>query len=338
MNMTINTKREHTVHPMISVIVPVYNVEKYLRGCLDSVLNQTFTDFEVICVNDGSTDSSPEILAEYQKKGVRVISQKNQGLSMARNVGLKSAVGTYVYFLDSDDSLHPQALECLSGWAVKYGADLVVSSFQRVKGAPTKHKVVNCHKVPVKLTYHSLKLLKDKWMFHISINAWGKLYKKTLIEPLAFIPGIYFEDFPYTVCLMKKHPKTVVSRVPLYYYTENDNSITHSNWSVKKLTDYCVGLDAIFECYQDNPKELNYIKNYFFPKIIKQAFNCTFRYADDETLVQVLRIYQQYFIRLREKGLMSFRGHKVTRYWAYRKLMAAKDVSGLLPMMKRIFK
>lgn len=98
--------------PKISVVIPVYNVENYLRQCLDSVINQTLDDIEIICVNDGSTDSSPDILEEYSRKDsrIRIISQENMGLSGARNTGMKYIKGEYVYFLDSDDYIELDAL------------------------------------------------------------------------------------------------------------------------------------------------------------------------------------------------------------------------------------
>ena len=326
-------------NPMISVIIPVYNVEKYLKACLDSVLNQTFSDYEIICVNDGSADSSPAILADYQRKGILVITQENQGLSVARNVGAAHARGQYVYFLDSDDTIHPQMLACLYAWVTRFDADLAVCQLQRVRQVPTTFDAIDCDRVRGTVTTDPLRLLGDKGRFHIPVNACIKLYKKSLIVDLAFIPGIYFEDFPFAVCLMKKHPKTVVSRLPLYFYMENQSSITHSNWTVKKLTDYCVGLEAIIACYQDSPKEFAYISKHIFPKVIKQAFNSIFRRMDDPVgLVQVLQVYQRFFIHLNEKGGFSYKGHKLSRYWAYRRLMKAKDVAVVIPMMKRIFK
>ena len=101
--------------PKISVIIPVYNVEEYLPVCLDSVLAQTFSDFEAVCVNDGSPDNSAAILEKYAKKDARikVVSRPNGGLSAARNTGLENACGEYIYFLDSDDYIHPQLLEIL---------------------------------------------------------------------------------------------------------------------------------------------------------------------------------------------------------------------------------
>lgn len=101
--------------PSVSVIIPVYNVDKYLRECLDSILAQTLQEWELICINDGSTDGSSAILAEYAAKDnrINVIKQQNRGQGAARNIGLKQAVGEYIYFLDSDDYLVPDALERL---------------------------------------------------------------------------------------------------------------------------------------------------------------------------------------------------------------------------------
>ena len=117
----------------VSVIVPVYNVEIYLADCLDSVLQQTLKDIEIICINDGSTDKSPEILAEYAKKDPRItiISQENKGLSSARNRGLEVATGEYVAFLDSDDWVDPDYYEKLYNTAVKYDAQIACSGYKR---------------------------------------------------------------------------------------------------------------------------------------------------------------------------------------------------------------
>lgn len=111
--------------PKLSVIVPVYNVEPYLSEALDSVINQTYKDMEIICVNDGSTDNSPSILNEYAKKDsrIKIINQENQGLSEARNVGMRASVGSYIYFFDSDDILAPHAMEKSIKLLEKYDAD-----------------------------------------------------------------------------------------------------------------------------------------------------------------------------------------------------------------------
>ena len=119
---------------MISIIVPVYNVEKYLSRCLDSILVQTYRDFELILVDDGSTDRSGAICDEYASRDERIklIRQSNQGLSVARNVGLDAARGDYIGFVDSDDYIHPETYQILLDALLKYDADLSVCGFNYV--------------------------------------------------------------------------------------------------------------------------------------------------------------------------------------------------------------
>ena len=120
--------------PAISIIIPVYNVEKYLRRCLDSVLNQTFTDWQAICVNDGSPDGSGEILAEYAARDSRfiIVNKENGGLSDARNAGLPHATGEYIMYLDSDDFIHPQTMEIAYHMARRDNSDIVSFTYDRV--------------------------------------------------------------------------------------------------------------------------------------------------------------------------------------------------------------
>ena len=118
----------------ISIIIPVYNVEKYLRECLNSILNQTFQDFEIICVDDGSTDKSLEILQEYKRKDDRfvILQQRHSGAGSARNNGIRLAAGKYIQFLDSDDYFEPTLLEEMFDHAEKFDADLTVCSSRKV--------------------------------------------------------------------------------------------------------------------------------------------------------------------------------------------------------------
>ena len=117
--------------PKISVIVPVYNVQNYLRQCLDSIIGQSFSNFEMICINDGSTDDSPQILEQYAAldSRIRIISQPNRGLSAARNAGLAQATAEYIFFIDSDDYIEPDTLEKLFDTARRTGADLTCADF-----------------------------------------------------------------------------------------------------------------------------------------------------------------------------------------------------------------
>ena len=178
--------------PKISVILPIYNVEKYLRRCLDSVLNQTFTDFEAICVNDGSPDKSLHILEEYAAKDsrIKIVTQENQGLSMARNNGLKVAKGDYIYFLDSDDAIHPKLLEIAYTFASKNNADMVCFGFEKSDGIEYAPKNINIENLKYKVTDNPLNLALSNSKFRIPFNVWTKFYKKEILNGINFIKGI----------------------------------------------------------------------------------------------------------------------------------------------------
>ena len=239
--------------PKISIIIPVYKVEKYLSGCLNSVLSQTFTDWEAICVNDGSPDGCDKILAEYAQKDNRfkVITQENQGLSMARNNGLKEASGDYIYFLDSDDTIHPQCLEIAYTFAIKYNAELVNFSFYKENKDYFKITPINIKKVKKKITSNPVFLGTYKGKYRIQFNVWTKLYKKELLEDIKFIPNIHFEDFPHTFAVLSKKPKTVVLDEKLYFYTSNPDSITLKKASPKQIKDLYTGINYVYDIYKE---------------------------------------------------------------------------------------
>lgn len=175
--------------PKISVIVPVYNVEKYLSECLDSIINQTFPDFEIICVNDCSTDKSGNILEDYSRKDNRIkifYHQFNQGLGAARNTGLKNAHGKYVQFLDSDDYFELTLLEEMYNHAEKYGADMTVCSINRIgkEGNIINYKnpnsPIDLDKTPLETPFCWKDYKKDIFsMFNVAV--WNKLYLKEML-------------------------------------------------------------------------------------------------------------------------------------------------------------
>lgn len=172
----------------ISIIIPIYNVEKYLRECLDSILNQTFQNFEIICVDDGSTDKSLEILEEYKNRDERFIllKQEHEGAGSARNKGIEFARGKYIQFLDSDDYFEPDMLEELYNHAEKYDADMVVCSSRKVddqkniveSGNPISP--INTNITPREKPF-CWKDFKEDIFCLFNVPAWNKLYLKELI-------------------------------------------------------------------------------------------------------------------------------------------------------------
>lgn len=232
----------------VSVVIPVYNVEKYLKECLDSVCNQTLANIEIICVNDGSTDSSLDILNEYAKNDdrIKIISQPNQGLGASRNRGLKESSGKYVYFIDSDDYIDLTCLEKLLDNAVSNDSDLVLFKFQNVDDYNNLHKRRADFKIDDifgKIDYNDFTFTYNDVRRHVMNSAYSaclKLYRKEFIDSFEFPVGLNFEDVVVHVEVMLNAER--ISFVPefLYYYRSNPDSIsntTESGYDIFKVID-----------------------------------------------------------------------------------------------------
>lgn len=214
----------------ISIIIPVYNVEKYLRECLDSILAQTFQDFEIICVDDGSTDKSLEILQEYKRKDDRfvILQQRHAGAGAARNHGLKLAEGKYIQFLDSDDYFEPTLLEELYTKAEKFGSDLTVCSSRKVddEGNITESRnpnsPINLDKTPLGKPF-SRQDFKDDIFCLLTPIPWNKLYLKSLIldNGIEFPPINICEDIAFVHACVACAKKILVFDTELINYRYN---------------------------------------------------------------------------------------------------------------------
>lgn len=218
---------------MISVIVPVYKVEPYLRQCVDSILNQKYRDLEVLLIDDGSPDKCGEICDEYWKKDkrVRVFHTENRGLSAARNLGLKEARGDYIGFVDSDDWIEPEMYEVLLRRVEETGADITVCGFiyEYISGPMT----VNLDEA-VYSNETALRLLLDE---KISNHAWNKLYKKTVFRRIEFPEGVYFEDIAIMHRIMEGIDIVASVASIQYHYRQRADSISKIN-NAKSLIDY----------------------------------------------------------------------------------------------------
>ena len=235
----------------ISIIIPVFNTEKYLKECLDSVFSQSFKDFEVICINDGSTDNSRDILNEYASKYdcLHIIDQENSGLSASRNVGMDKAKGKYILFLDSDDILEESVLSETYVICEEKSLDLLI--FKMIEFDDET-------RVRSKYDYFEMDLLKshvqdnvfcyedakDK-LFRISVTAQGKLYKRELLEGIRFIQGIIFEDNPFFIELYLNAKRVYFYDKYLYLKRVRSDSIIHSYF--EKFSDVITVYNIIHE-------------------------------------------------------------------------------------------
>ena len=220
----------HT-QPEISVIIPVYNSELYLKECLDSLLEQTFGDWEAICINDGSTDGSAEILADYAARDPRihVFSQENRGLGATRNKGITEAHGRYIAFLDSDDMFNPDFLEQLYAEAQSSGADVVMGSTRYE--SPKK-----AHLDAVPAAGEALNTFMERVMALPHGGACNKIYLSTMLREhdLRFHEGVYWEDNLFTLRVCHEAHIFVTQPTAIYRYIMHENSIVHHHEYAEK--------------------------------------------------------------------------------------------------------
>ncbi len=227
-------------YPIISVIIPVYNVERYVADCLKSVIGQTFKPIEIICVNDGSTDKSGEICLEYMKKDsrIKVIEQENLGLSEARNTGIRASRGQFIAFVDSDDWLRENYLETLYELCKRFNCDIAQCEFLEVEDTATlTNDTVSLSQSysGVKLDRHTFVLnffFKDGWR---CIPVWNKLYAKYLFEDVSFRRGKQHEDEFFTYNIAWRTPFIAVTKEPLYFYRQRKNSIMGGGFTKSHL-------------------------------------------------------------------------------------------------------
>lgn len=247
--------------PQISIIVPVYNVEPYIRKCLDSIKAQTFTDFEAIIVDDASPDNSINIAREFAEADPRfvILTRENGGLSAARNTGLDYATGKYIAFIDSDDFVAPNYLEVLYNACEDNGADMASCAFTyhydsngfRKKQLFIMKDCVLEHDEAVSM------IIKDR---SIHNYAWNKLYKRTLFtEHNIKYPTMYFEDVVTSARIIYYANKLAVSEKCLYYYVKRPGSIL-STMNVKKINDFLHSVLIVCNFYMFNGEYEKYKK------------------------------------------------------------------------------
>lgn len=239
----------------ISVVVPVYKVRDYLRRCVDSILSQSFRDFELILVDDGSPDDCGKICDEYAEMDNRVyvIHQENQGLSEARNTGiewaLKNSDSEWITFIDSDDWVHEDYLKVLLEMALKYNVDLSICNCVK-----TSQYSVEIEKTEVSaLTFSP----EDFWCFRQYGGAWAKLYKKNHFQEIRYPKGLLYEDIFVTYRLLFMQKEVVYIETPLYFYYLRDDSITKSAWNPRVMAQL-KGMEEQMDFYKKN----GYIRAY----------------------------------------------------------------------------
>ena len=220
---------------LISVIVPIYNVEKYTNKCVDSLINQTYKNLEIILVDDGSLDNCGNICDSYKKKDsrIKVLHKKNGGLSDARNKGFKISTGEYVTFIDSDDFVSNDYVDYLYNLLKKYNADISIILPQKFNDS--KEFVIKNKKEKIKIynPYDAIETMLYQKEFDNA--AWGKLYSRKIMEGILFPVGKLYEDISTTYKYFLNSSKIVYSNQKKYYYLQRHDSIMGSKFKVKEM-------------------------------------------------------------------------------------------------------
>jgi len=214
---------------LISVVVPCFQVEAYLKGCIESIMAQSFKDFEVILVDDGSTDSTGKMCDAYaeQYSAIRVIHKANGGLSDARNAGIEHSNGEYICFVDSDDTLHPDYLGILYRTLIDTDSDISVCAYREVYEPYNGTTPISDMQT---VTYSGKEAVRELILSDKLMNyAWNKLYKKELFSEVRYPVGKCWEDIGATYKLFEESSRVTYTNAPLYFYLRRKGSITASN-------------------------------------------------------------------------------------------------------------
>lgn len=232
---------------LITIVVPIYNVERYLRRCVDSLISQSYENLEILLINDGSPDHSLDICKEYQTKDarVRVISQENKGLAYTRNVGVSEAKGEYIMFVDSDDYIHKDMAKILMTNLQKSNADLSACGHLEVHENGYQNCLNKKHFLKTYTPEEALKVFM--FTYEIDIINCNKLFSKKLFAGIEYPTGKLFEDHYTVYKLIARCSKVVFDSRPLYYYCKRGDSIGGSVFSNKNLQ----LLDAIHQEVED---------------------------------------------------------------------------------------
>ena len=308
----------------VSVIVPVYNVEKYLRKCLDSLVNQTFNDYEIILVNDGSTDTSQSIIDEYVSKYpiIKAYKKENGGMSSARNVALSYATGEYIAFVDSDDFVEMFFLEKMYNRAIETNSDVVICDYYALNEEEKR-----------KITCHMNMSPEDKIEFLISPPmVWSKLIKKEIMDKVRFTEGIFYEDLDICVRMLPYVNKVSFVDEALYdYYLQHSGSVMTQKTFNTHLLD-------IFTVLEDSKKQLetNYFREIEYIYITHLLRTATLRFLDypntNEYLLKINETMEKEFPNWRENEYYNQCSIKVKLIC----FLAIHKMYGVLKLIKKI--
>lgn len=300
--------------PIISIIVPIYNVEKYLPKCIESILNQTFKEFELILVDDGSPDNSGAICDKYAEKDkrIRVIHKANGGLSSARNIALDTAIGEYIGFVDSDDYIDKYMYENLYKLCVETNSDIGVCNFVRELNGEIRNKEF---KLIVK-EFNNLEAMRELFKGILyRFSACNKLFKRECINEIRFPEGRIHEDLSTTYKVFSNAKKVVYTSYGGYIYIKRENSILTSTFNENRLQAFD-GWNEILEFMLSNYRQLeNEVIAAFSYACIDNIYYVLNQVKDKEKrneYIEVIKIYSKRYSNEINKNRLLTNKNKIT--------------------------
>lgn len=300
----------------LSVVVPVYNVEKYLADCLESIFNQDLNpeDFEVILVNDGSTDSSLSICESYQSnhRNIKIVNQKNQGLSIARNVGIENAIGKYLYFIDSDDFLTKKCFNQILAIMEEKDLDFFGFGLYRSSIRDVEKPLVES-KLELNFRGTGLEIVMD---FNFNNGVWWYVFKRNLVDDLKFIEGRFCEDGLFTPRLLLKVNKALISSEKIYCYYINELSIVKNKNVAKNLK----LIDDMFFAVANFDEMLSLVpaNNHKAFKSLRRRQE-TYVYYGIIRFLKANRSTKELFNRLNQLNFKSYKAYPMKAFTGYNK-------------------
>lgn len=299
---------------LVSIIVPIYNVEPFLERCINSLLSQTYTNLEIILVDDGSPDNCPQICDDYAclDERIKVIHKTNGGLSDARNAGLKIATGEKIAFVDSDDWVAPYYIEVMIRAMEETSSDIVECNYMRTDGNEEIMKPHNDVRSTVYSTTEAMRHLIQDLILHQIV--WNKLYKKSVISDVVFPLGKYNEDEFWTYQVFGKAKKIAKVENVLYYYFQNSDSIMGQGYKIKRLD--AIEAKVLRQQYIDACfSELSDIAATNLLSSIIYAGQMSLFYLSDAEKKQAIRILQNYIKKIFTKSNYHFVGNIKYKIW-----------------------
>ena len=283
----------------ISVIVPIYNAEKYLNKCVDSLINQTKKELEFILVNDGSTDKTEEIIKSYKDSRIKYFKNKNQGIGKTRNFGIEKATGKYIMFLDSDDYLKNNACEILYKSVEKTDADLAICDFYKIYDSGVEEKIKL-------LSFNPTTLRKTPSLVNeINLAPWNKLYKKELItkNKIKFVENLKYEDAPFVIEAFSKAGKITKVDEYLNYY------LIHGNSETTVRDKRCFDILKIIDLIRKNTKNEAYLQEEINKLTVRIITNYTIQQRNQKDKNVGLDFIDEAFSYL-EKEVPDYKNNK----------------------------